>query len=219
MSSKKGYVDTSIPLINSLLKLKIFIILSNWTFQGMLYADKTERLFRLLLDCLMTIILYAIINQLILGGYLALIFAFLIAHTFNWIFNGQFFVLGRYIGIKPDKHNDFIKFIKEFKFRIEQNKSIQLVVVYGSMARKELKESSDLDVRIVRKKGIINAFKSCFFAFSERKKAFFNRFPLDLYVVDSTNHLSKMRLDEVPIIIYDPDNLMKYITTNEVAYA
>lgn len=216
MNSKKGYVSTSIPLINALFKFKIFIILSNWIFQGMLYADKTERLFRLLLDGIMTLFFYVILINFISSGYIALIFAFLIAHTFNWIFNGQLFVLGRYIGIKPNKHNDFTNYIEKLKYKVGKNKSIQLVVVYGSMSRKELKESSDLDVRIVRKTGIINGFRACFFGFSERKNALLNRFPLDLYIVDSINPLSKMRFDEVPIIIYDPDNLMKLQYATEV---
>ena len=206
MSSKKGYVNTSIPFINSLFKFKIFIILSNWTFQGMLYADKTERLFRLLLDGLMTLVLYVILINFISSGYAALIFAFLIAHTFNWIFNGQLFVLGRYIGIYPNKHEDFEEYLKGLKYRAERAKSIQSVIVYGSMSREELKESSDLDVRIIRKKGFINGLKSCLFGLYERKWALFNKFPLDIYVIDNVKHLCKMRADEIPIILHDLDD-------------
>lgn len=206
MSSKKGYVNTSIPLINALFKFKIFIILSNWTFQGMLYADKTERLFRLLLDGIMTLVFYAILVNFIPNGYIALIFAFLIAHTFNWIFNGQLFVLGRYIGIKPNKHNEFEKYLKGLKYRAESTKSIQSVILYGSISRKDLKNSSDLDVRIIRKKGFLNGLRSCLFGLYERKWAFFNKFPLDLYIIDSVKHLSKLRVDENPIILYDIDN-------------
>jgi hypothetical protein len=111
MSSKDGYVKTSIPLINALFKFKLFIVVSNWIFQGMLYADKTERVFRLLLDGLMTLILYAFFINLILDTHIVLIFSFFVAHTVNWIFNGQLFVLGRYIGIKPKKQDEFCKYI------------------------------------------------------------------------------------------------------------
>lgn len=212
MSSKKGYVNTSIPLINSLFKFKIFIILSNWTFQGMLYADKTERLFRLLLDGIITLVLYIIFINFISSGYIALIFSFLIAHTFNWIFNGQLFVLGRYIGIKPNKHNEFEEYLKGLKYRAERTKSIQSVILYGSMSRKDLKNSSDLDVRIIRKKGFLNGLRSCLFGLYERKWAFFNKFPLDLYIIDSVKHLSKLRVDENPIILYDIDNSLNNCT-------
>jgi predicted nucleotidyltransferase len=203
MSSKDGYVKTSIPMINALFKFKIFIVLSNWIFQGMLYADKTERSFRLLLDGLMTLILYAVFTNFIPSVYIGLTLSFLVAHTVNWIFNGQLFVLGRYLGIKPKKQNEFCKYINELKYRAEREKSIQLVAVYGSLSRKELTESSDLDVRIIRKTGLLNGLKACLFGFSERTRALFDRFPLDLYIIDSKDHLSKIRDDETAILVYD----------------
>lgn len=204
MSSKDGYVKTSIPLINALFKFKLFIVVSNWIFQGMLYADKTERVFRLLLDGLMTLILYAFFINLILDTHIVLIFSFFVAHTVNWIFNGQLFVLGRYVGIKPKKQDKFCIYINELKSRVEREKSIQLVAIYGSLSREELNENSDLDVRIIRKNGFLNGLRACLFGFSERTRALFSRFPLDIYVIDSPNHLLKMRKDESPKILYDP---------------
>ena len=216
MSSKKGYVNTSIPLINALFKFKIFIILSNWTFQGMLYADKTERLFRLLLDGIMTLMLYAILINFISSSYIALIFAFLIAHTFNWIFNGQLFVLGRYIGIKPNKHKDFEEYLKGLKYRAERDKSIQSVAAYGSMSRRKLTESSDLDVRIIRIKGFKNGFKACLFGLVERIRALCNKFPLDMYILDNKDKLAHIRKDESPIIVYDSNKALSlYYTKND----
>lgn len=203
MSSKKDYVNTSIPLINALLRYKIFIILSNWTFQGMLYADKTERLFRLSLDVLISVILYGIFFNFISNSYLALILSIIVAHTINWIFNGQLFVLGRYIGIKPNKQNEFCKYIKDLRNRVEREKSIQFVAVYGSLSRNKLSDHSDLDVRIIRKKGFLNGLRACLFGFLERTRALFNKFPLDLYVLDNKNHLSKIRKDEGAIVLYD----------------
>lgn len=209
MSSKDGYVKTSIPLINALFKFKLFIVVSNWIFQGMLYADKTERAFRLFLDGLMTLILYAVFTNLILGVYTGLTLSFFVAHTVNWIFNGQLFVLGRYVGIKPKKQDEFCNYVNKLKYRAEREKSIQLVAVYGSMSRKQLSESSDLDVRIVRKRGFLNGFKACLFGFSERTRALFSRFPLDMYVIDSPTHLFKLRADEIPEILYDPNNMFR----------
>jgi hypothetical protein len=201
--SSKDYVKTSIPLINAFFKFKFFIVMSNWIFQGMLYADKTERAFHLLLDSVMTLILYVFLINLIPVVYIALAFSFFAAHTFNWIFNGQLFVLGRYLGVKPNRQNNFCKYINELKYRAKKEKSIQLVAVYGSMSRKKLNEFSDLDVRIIRKKGFLNGLKACLFGFSERTRALFNKFPLDLYVVDSNDHLSKLRKDETAIVIYN----------------
>lgn len=209
MSSKKGYVDTSIPLINALLKFKIFIILTNWTFQGMLYADKTERSFRLLLDAIMIIILYSLFVNIIEETYINLIFSFILSHTINWVFNGQLFVLGRYIGIKPNKQDEFYEYSTKIKNRVQREKSIDCVLVYGSLVRREIKSTSDLDMRIIRKSGFVNGIRACFFGMMERSRALFNKFPLDLYVIDSTKHLMKMRFDEMPEVIYDSNNITK----------
>lgn len=201
--SSKSYVKTSIPLINELFKFKFFIVMSNWIFQGMLYADKTERAFRLFLDLLLTLILYLFFINLPLDIPAGFAFSFFAAHTANWIFNGQLFVLGRYLGIKPKKNNEFCKYMNELKNRAEREKSIQLVAVYGSMSRKELNENSDLDVRIIRKEGIFNGLRACLFGLSERTRALFNKFPLDLYIIDSKDHLSKIRKDEIDIILFN----------------
>jgi predicted nucleotidyltransferase len=211
MSSKNGYVKTSIPFINKLFKYKIFIILSNWTFQGMLYADKTERTFRIMIDIVIAIVLYSVFFHFILNTYLLLFLSLLVAHTFNWIFNGQLFVLSRYIGIKPNKQHLFNVFLQEFKSRAEREKSIKTVVVYGSLSRGSSSETSDLDIRVIRKSGFTNGLRACIFGFLERLRAFFNKFPLDLYVIDGLDSLSKMRGDEYPIIVYDPQNVMSKI--------
>lgn len=216
MSSKEGYVKTSIPFINKLFRFKIFIILANWTFQGMLYADKTERSFRLLLDAVMIIILSTIFINLISNVYVVLILSFFVAHTINWIFNGQLFVLGRYIGIKPNKQDEFCKYAKQLTNRAQRKKGIDSIALYGSTSRKQLSKSSDLDVRIIRKTGILNGLNACWFALLERSRAFFNRFPLDVYVLDSTDKLGKIRKDEKPIILYDSNDILaKYYAAFE----
>lgn len=209
MSYKKGYVDISNPLIKALVKFKIVMILSNWTFQGMLYADKTERLFRLLLDGLMTLVLYVILINFISSSHAALIFAFLIAHTLNWIFNGQLFVLAKNFDILYNEPQRFIDYANGIKIRASRDKSIDCVVVYGSLVRGEIKTTSDLDVRIIRKSGIINGFRASVFGLMERSRALFNRFPLDIFVVDSTDHLLKMNDDEKPQILYDQNGILR----------
>lgn len=202
MSSKDGYVKTPISFINHLFKFKIFIVLSNWTFQGMLYTDKTERSFRLLLDVVMMLTFYLIFIKLTSNVYIVLIFSFLVAHTFNWIFNGQLFVLGRYLGFKPHKDAEFPTYITKLKEKVEKTTYIQCVFICGSIVRGKLNNNSDLDVRILRKDGVINGLLACSFGLFERTNALFNLFPLDLYIIDSTNHINKISHDECLNIIY-----------------
>jgi len=160
------------------------LILSSWIFQGILYMDKTEKIFKLSLDIIFTFIFVAFgINVLT---------SILIAHTLNWIFNGQIFVTCKNLKIIKTPKEKFENYIERLKNRAKDEPSIIWVGVYGSLVRGEFKETSDLDVRIIRKAGIINGLRACIFVMRERTWATFNRFPLDIYVGDSFKFLEKM---------------------------
>ena len=64
---------------------------SHWLFQGLFYMDATERLFKLGLDLLGTIV-FAILLASFLPAPSALLFGFLAAHSLNFFFNGQLWV-------------------------------------------------------------------------------------------------------------------------------
>jgi hypothetical protein len=116
--------------------------------------------------------------------------------------------LGRYLGLKPCKQGEFGVYTQQLKRRVQRKASIELVLLYGSTSRNELTENSDLDVRIIRKRGLINGLSACWFALCERSWAFINMFPLDIYVLDDGDKLSQMRKDEIPIIIYNSNNIL-----------
>lgn len=204
--AKKIYANVSLGPLTPIFRFKVVIILTNWLFQGILYADKTEKIFKLCLDAIFTFIIYKIV--LGLGIHISLLEAFLISHTFNWIFNGQLFALAKNFGIvhnDPEKIIDYAYGIKE---RASGEKSINSVIVYGSLVRSEIKSTSDLDLRIIRKKGLLNGLRASVFGFKERSRALFHQFPLDMYVVDSPKHLLKMRSDEEPLVLYDTDRVL-----------
>lgn len=169
------------------------LILSSWIFQGILYMDKTEKVFKLGLDMIMTIIL------LILG--VDVLTSILIAHTLNWIFNGQIFVTCKNLKIIKTPKEKFEKYIERLKNKAKDEPSIIWVGVYGSLVRGGFKETSDLDVRIIRKPGIINGLRACIFVMRERTWATFNRFPLDIYVGDGFKFLEKMNDNEIPYVV------------------
>lgn len=201
--AKKIYANVSLGPLTPIFRFKVVIILTNWLFQGILYADKTEKIFRACLDMIFTFIIFKV--TLGLGIHTNLLMAFLISHTFNWIFNGQLFALAKNFGIvhnDPEKIIDYAYGIKE---RASGEKSINSVIVYGSLVRSEIKSTSDLDLRIIRKKGLLNGLRASVFGFKERSRALFHQFPLDMYVVDSPKHLLKMRSDEEPLVLYDTD--------------
>lgn len=182
---------------------KLSLIFMNWTFQGILYADKTEKAFRVTVDIILTMFFASLIP--ISNNYIDLFVSFLISHSLNWIFNGQLFVLAKNVTKISNNPQKIISYANKLKERSAKEKSINCMLLYGSLVRGEINPTSDLDVRIIRKPGILNGLRACIFGFKERSRALFHQFPLDMYVVDSPKHLLKMRSDEEPLVLYDTD--------------
>ena len=204
MTQGKTYAHIDGPL-TPLFRFKTVIILTNWLFQGLLYADKTERLFKMCLDLGVTAIIFMILPNF--NTIPRLLIAFFGSHTLNWIFNGQLFALAKNFGIVNNDPQKIIDYANGIKMRASREKSIDCVLLYGSLVRGEIKSTSDLDLRVIRKSGFINGIRACIFGLMERNRALFNKFPLDMYVIDSSRHLMKMRLDEAPITLYDQNNV------------
>lgn len=191
--------------------LKYFLIPIGWTFQGLLYADKTEKLYKICLDLALVLTSHPLIIYFTNAKW-SIMYAFISAHTFNWFFNSGFwghfrkkyglFIRGVVIPYQMDE-------IKDLQTRIKKDKSIQAAAIYGSISRSANGKTSDLDVRIIRHLGVLNGFRACTFGFIERTRAFFKRLPLDLYVVDGAEHLYKLRADEMPVILHDPHKILE----------
>lgn len=185
---------------------------SSWLFQGILYMDTTEKLFKILIDILFFMPIYFVLRSYCL---LSVSVAIVLAHTINWIFNGQLFVLLKNLKLTKTKSECFIQYLNELKKRIEKENSILAAAAFGSLSREQLKEISDLDVRIIRKRGVVYGLRACFFVLLERSRAFFNKFPLDIYVLDSFKSLTK--LNEQPILLHDSKSMLKeYYRNKEV---
>ncbi|MGD9131078.1 MAG: nucleotidyltransferase domain-containing protein [Candidatus Bathyarchaeota archaeon] len=187
---------------------KTIIVGTNWTFHGMLHMDFCEKMFCLTLELIVFVFITAFLVNFVKLEF-SMLLAFLMGHTFNWVFNGHLFVLLKDIGYKKTSIPQFLKYIVKLKNRFEQETSILAVGAFGSLSRGKITESSDLDIRVIRKKGIINGLKSCTFVFFERSIAFLKRFPLDIYVLDDLSKLSDLREDEPPVILYDPDGVLE----------
>lgn len=174
------------------------LTLSSWFFQGILIMDTTERYFKIFLDFVLFLLLLIILSSM--KYPLCILIAFIIAHSLNWIFNGQIFVLLKNLRlIKTDK-KIFVEYLEKFKKRVKKEDSILIAASLGSISRGELKETSDIDIRIVRKNGVVNGIRACVFVLSERTRSFLNGFPLDIYVLDDIKELFEFA--EEPIIIY-----------------
>lgn len=206
MKEEKIYSNISIGFLTPIFKFKIVIIITNWIFQGILYADRTERMFKIILDISLTILLFLVIANF--DPIIRLMISFFISHTLNWIFNGQLFALAKNFGIVHNDPERIIEYAQGIKNRASKCKSICCVAIYGSLVRGEIKSTSDLDMRIIRNPGILNGLIACIFGLKERFRALISGFPIDMYIIDSPKHLLKMNPQEFPEILYDPTNVL-----------
>ena len=180
--------------------IKILVIIGiNWIFQSLFYMEKIEKTFKLALDFILLLIFYVVIGQFF-AFFMAIFISFFLAHTINWAFNGHIFALLKTFNIVKTEPTKFVRYIDGLTKRAKREKGILLVAAFGSLSRKELKETSDLDIRIIGKSGLNNGLRVCLFAMLERSRAFLNKFPLDIYVAKNFTNLS--RLTEKPIELY-----------------
>ncbi|MAH21857.1 hypothetical protein CL673_07650 [Candidatus Bathyarchaeota archaeon] len=195
---------------------KLIVIGSSWAFQSIFHVDRTELLFKLVLELLfLGVVSYTLSTVLQLHMGWTILLGFLIAHTMNYLFNGQFFVALKNAGLSHVSHTKFKNFALQLEQRVCSQDSILAGMMIGSISRGKLTATSDLDVRILRKRGIVNGLKVSVFLLLEHSRALASAFPLDIYVADNVEWFRKKVKNDVPIILYDPENILstEYIRT------
>lgn len=178
-----GY-QTAIDRLHRLRRHLLLDILSHWVFQGMIYTDRTERSFKLFLDALLT----AVIGQGLrarLPSHQAWPLAFVLAHTLNFLFNGQLSVLVKNHGLQRTSYEQLHAYLMHLRQRTANEPAIRRVVIVGSVSALRWTPGSNLDVRLVRMPGFINGLRAVLFVLLERTYALLHWFPLDIYLLDS----------------------------------
>ena len=194
--------------------LRWILLFSNWLFQGIIHADKTEKIYKILFTFMFSVGFYFLLKYAFnIPVVWTVLFGFILGHTFNWLVNGSFYAIlvHRLLILKLIKKNLFI-YLANFVNRLEGKDFILYCALFGSICTGELKDSSDIDVSLVRKRGFINSFKALFFILKEKKLADLHGIPLELFLSDSPEN-SKKRFggEHNPVVIYDPENnLNKY---------
>ncbi len=189
------YAKIRQPLLRRLMGCPLPALISHWTFQSLLYMDNTERLFKLGLDAVLTAGI-AYLLKTWMPWRVALPAAFIMAHTLNFLFNGHLWGILKHYGMVQTTREAFERYVHGLSRRARREQSIQHLYVYGSLARQEWSPSSDLDARLVLRPGLANGLRACWFVLCERSRALIARFPLDLYVIDRSDALHKLRSDE-----------------------
>lgn len=175
---------------------KAGILLSYWLFQGMLYMDIGEIIFKVSVDVLLAVLFWS------LG--MPLLIALILAHTVNMFINGHFLAMRRHLGLGKTDPTKFIGYVEKLRDRLQQKRFLLGAAAYGSLAKNHFKPTSDIDIRVFPQKGWSNWLQAVFWVFSERFRALINLFPLDVYAFDLDIIDAKMKADEPPIIFFDP---------------
>ena len=145
----KVYAKVDSSVLTRLLKSPPVAVFSHWVFQSLLYIDKTERRFKLALDAIGTLVVY-LLFQLMMPDWMAILVSFVIAHTLNFVCNAQLWGVLKgygYVHFEPDEFDHYVEMIVS---RAKKEKSLQKLLVYGSISRGERDSGSDFDARIIR---------------------------------------------------------------------
>ncbi len=200
--SVKGYAKFESAWVRYLLQKPFTAVAMHWMFQSLFYMDKTERRFKLGLDVVLTI-LFWLLFQRWLSWFVAILAAFLISHTLNFLLNGHLWGVLKHYGYVENSYETFSAYAACLAVRTKTNQSIVYAAVYGSCVREEWHPASDLDVRLVRNKGLVNGLKACWYCARERTRALLYGFPLDIYLLDDVKGLDHLRLGEMPTVLLD----------------
>lgn len=188
-------------------KIKLIVLARNWAHQGFTYLDKTEMFFRVVWELVPFCSAIYFFSFLDIPSWCNILFSFLIAHTLNWMFNDNMwtciqFTMPNLLNPGNEKTKKYLAGMQE---RMQRKSAVGGCMVYGSMSRGVWKNKSDLDIRILRRPGIINGFLGYWACWTERLIAVIKKQPLDIYMADSISFLKKMRDDEYPIFLKGDD--------------
>lgn len=189
--SKLKYNSTN--FITKILNFKVIVLISNLIFQGIPYMTFGEKIYKIIIT-----ISFALIFYQFTGGF---ILPLAIGHLLNYVINGQFFVVYRYIG-KKDTMNIYA--LKNFILFINRKSEIFNpidILFTGSFSKGIMSKQSDLDIRIYHKPGFINSLKSYIMASFLRFSALFMKFPIDVYCFSNLSFLGprKISIKEIPV--------------------
>lgn len=180
-----------------IIRSRIGTVLSYWIFQGMLYMDTRERMFKIAMDISFAYIFYSFNVNIFLSIFLA--------HTMNMLFNGHYYAMKSHMNMGNIDAARFIQYVEGMFSRLQKAKYLLGAAAYGSLSRNIFRSTSDIDLRIFPEEGIMSWIKAVCFVFIERQRAFMHAFPLDIYAFELGQIDSKMRSDEPPIIFFDPE--------------
>lgn len=170
-------------------------------------TDRTERWLRILTE----LVLLSVVAKCLLAVSLvhdwvgALLISSILVHFVSWLFIGNFWVymLGSFLWVRNPGITKVLDYVSFCEGVFAATDACDAILIYGSMSRSMFHGRSDLDLRVVRRRGVWHALKAIYAGMYVRVVSFFRGIPVDLQVVDSMEFLTNsMREDELPIVVY-----------------
>jgi len=109
---------------------------------------------------------------------------------------------------RPRGKRSLYQYLKELRDRAAGCDAILCCYAFGSIARNNFHDASDLDMVLVRKPGMVNTCRAFKFVLVEKIHALLHKLPIALWVGDSMNLLDRYRADEVPVVIVNENNVL-----------
>ena len=202
--SKLKYKDTNI--LTKVLNLKLIVLVSNIVFQGIRYMSFGERIYKIAI----TILLALFVN-----GYIGNIFvSVVIGHLLNYILNGQFYVVFRYLSSKRTmSRKDLNEYVELLEKAIGLFKPKDILVI-GSFCRGKMGKSSDLDIRLYHKDDFISSISAYIMATYLRFMGLILKFPIDIFCFSDLKFLDKLDKNEVPVNFLKNHKILKKYPTS-----
>lgn len=181
-----------------------------WAHQGFFYLDRTQRIGWVVFEIVPTVVWAGLIGGI--GGIPRSSVwlwcgSLLITHTLNWVLNGNWWagLLFTFPGLRNRGDRATCEYLNRMAARLKGDRSISGVMIFGSAARGQWHDRSDLDIRLLRHRGLSHAVAGVLVLSRERCIAWWARQPLDIYLADGIPHLRRMRKDESPIFLKKED--------------
>lgn len=200
---------TSKGLITKFLSYRIVVLLSNLIFQGIRYMSFGERTYKIFLSIIFSCFIYFFIPNLIISLSLG--------HFANYIINGQFYVVFRYLSSKQVMSmNDLTQFLSFIERDIQRFK-VRDILFIGSFSKGKISKTSDLDIRIFHNDNFLDSIYAYLFATKLRLLGLLYKFPVDVFCFSDTKFLDKINDDEIPVnFIYDSKIIEKYPNSKNI---
>lgn len=201
-------------------KFVIWFAVSQWIHQGFTYLDRTEMFYRVIWELVPDVAFFVLFYcSDLMSFWPSFILALFVVHTLNWVFNFNFWT-GIDFSIPNFKNmgnERTIEYLRGVQNRMKKADCIGACTLYGSLSRAVWGEKSDLDMRIIRRPGILNGFKAYWVTFVERIIAVWYLNPMDLYMADGPKFLTRLRDDEFPIFLkLDDKRIFDYYDNNGI---